>query len=108
MRELPCARDEGANVALNRSAILGPPGDYRTGPEDIAAGDGLWEDQIKLGDDPIAAERQWAGDTCTIRVRFSTSGTVVGKVGFGSVRADQGALTNLLWRTMRQWRRWFP
>jgi hypothetical protein len=33
---------------------------------------------------------------------------VVGKGSFGSVRADQGALTNLLWRLKRQWHRWFP
>jgi hypothetical protein len=101
-------RIKGGMKKADVEAILGPPGDHQTGPEDIAASDGLWEDQVKLGDDPIAAERQWAGDTCTIRVRFSTSGTVVGKAGFGSVRADQGALTNLLWRAKRQWQRWFP
>jgi hypothetical protein len=100
-------RIKGAMSRADVEAMLGPPGDYRTGPEDVAASDGLWEEKIDLGDDPIAAEREWRGDTCTIRVRFNASGTVVGKVSFGSVRADQGVLTNLLWRAMRQSRRWF-
>ena len=99
---------KGGMSRADVEAILGPPGDYRTGPPDIAASDGLWEEKIDLGDDPIAAEREWRGDTCTIRVRFNASATVVGKVSFGSVRADQGVLTNLLWRAKRQWHRWFP
>jgi hypothetical protein len=54
-------RIKGGMSRVDVAAILGPPGDYRTGPGDIAASDGLWEEQIDLGDDSGPSLDQYPG-----------------------------------------------
>src|SRR5262249_14859791 len=91
-------------------AILGPPGDYRTGPvwyEDLGIVDGL---TVPLENEFGA---RWYGDKAASYVFFTQSGCVedwkrVDQNWLRGRRVDQSPLDNLLWRAKRQWRKWFP
>jgi hypothetical protein len=113
-------------------AILGPPGDYRTGDGEMDYGmeneawmpdtgpdvaKGLSPDFDKLEtnwkrdpgqspEDP-SSRADWLGDSFGIAIAIGPSGSVEEKVGLPR-RTTQGPLDNLLWRLKRQWRRWFP
>jgi hypothetical protein len=92
-------------------AVLGPPGDYRTGPRDRYLGQQHW---VTFGehwtDDGTTVISQWECDAARIWVAYKPmpDGTIA--VGFidEAKRLDQGPLDSLLWRAKRQWRRWFP
>jgi hypothetical protein len=98
-------------VGMSRAeveAILGPPGDYRTGPVqgvlvwDLILDGTIWHDQCTNGS-------AWVGDTGWVRVEFNNGdGTVWASEFFESKRIAQHPLDNLLWRAKRQWHRWFP
>jgi hypothetical protein len=85
-------------------SILGLPGDYRTGPTEIAwileydpiTGKTLWDD------------RCWCADTLLIIVDFDESGSAYRYWCFDERRSLQSPLENFLWRANRHWRRWFP
>jgi hypothetical protein len=84
--------------------ILGPAGDYTTGPT-------YYHSQLSLEWLHLYADElpgyQWQGDDGTIVVFFDEQ--VVAHTYFTSnCRLTQGRLDNLLWRFKRQWRRWFP
>ncbi len=99
---------EGMNRA-EVEAILGPAGDYRTGPTQIASigqryfvtfrADDTWHEV------PLT---MWRSDRAIIGVGFGSSGLVEQKCCDPDCRLDQSALDDLRWRAERQWRRWFP
>ena len=85
--------------------ILGPVGDYSSGPTEpefvfVMLPAGLTvEDVVTAG---------WIGDTGSIDVGFDRRG----KVAFSQFTRLElrrlSPLANLLWRAKRQWHRWFP
>jgi hypothetical protein len=101
-------------------AILGPAGDYRTGPTTNPAKaspyggfySGTWIRWDKMSDaekQEYAARvtRSWQSDQMTILVGFDSKG--VADMQRTNMRKDhQSFLDNLLWRAKRQWRNWFP
>jgi hypothetical protein len=102
-------------------AILGPPGDYRTGP--AVPVQGVWDegDQNDEGGRPrpqgfvliggaaeVWGENVWCNDTLTAILNFTPESKVLGKVGWVNERVKQGPLDHLHWRLERQRRRWFP
>jgi hypothetical protein len=104
-----CQRIREGMSRAEVEAILGPPGDYRTGPTDI---DGkvvplklVWVGEILPSDGDIA---YWSADEVYERVMFDPAGRVR-EGGFSpTFRPTQSPSDNLLWRLRRQWRRWFP
>ena len=105
-------------------AILGPPGDYRTGPGET--GHGSTENMFWTPDRSLDVARGmdwsnfsqspdapglcaiWLSDSATVIIGIDDSGTVVFKREWPRRTTPQGPLANLLWRLKRQWRRWFP
>jgi hypothetical protein len=82
-------------------AILGPPGDYRTGPtRGQTAIDPIWEPPL-----PYAAS--WYSDTVAITVEFDDDGRAGVGAGESVEKVEQSPLENLVWRARRQWRKWF-
>ena len=103
-----CDRIKKGMSRAEVETILGPPGDYRTGPlQDVLVWhpilDGTtWHDQC-------TNSSAWVGDTGWVRVQFNNGdGTVFASDFFESKRIAQHPLDNLLWRAKRQWQRWFP
>jgi hypothetical protein len=127
------ANYERIQIGMTRAdveAILGPPGDYRSGPGELAlfeGDDGTGENMIWMPDpatdiadtslnwsrmpiEQLEDQRLWAtwvSDSFGINISIDGSGGVVGKDGLPR-RTTRGALANLLWRANRQWHRWFP
>jgi hypothetical protein len=103
-----CMRLREGMMRAEVEAILGAPGDYRTGPtlvEDEGVGlefSGNW-----LGDDTTISERREC-DGATVKVEYRTIGTISVVIYLEAKRQPQNPLDFLLWRTKRQWRKWFP
>jgi hypothetical protein len=96
-------------------AILGPPGDYTTGPVFLPALQ-QWAFVEELRD---ATSPQWLSDTTWISIALDESRGVVRTRFVGISRIEYGPLEhlgwraehrieNLGWRVNRLWRRWFP
>jgi hypothetical protein len=102
-------------------AILGPPGDYRTGhgetdygnigwmpdpPTDLAGTLTNWS--RVPGQSPQDARQfaGWLSDSFAIGISIDESGHVIDKSGKPR-RTTQGPLDSILWRAKRQWRRRF-
>jgi hypothetical protein len=93
-------------------AILGPPGDYTTGPVFLPALQ-QWAFLEELRD---ATFPQWYSDTAWISIALDESRGVVKTRFAGISRTEYGGLGwrakhlfgNLGWRVNRLWRRWFP
>ena len=82
-------------------SILGPPGDYTTGPtRPIFVYARLTPDHTPWV--------EWNADKASIKVCFGDNGTVRYTEYTPLSRQDQGVLENILWRAKRQWHRWFP
>jgi hypothetical protein len=98
-------------------AILGPPGDSRTGPtlfgspterHDLVPLSRILSEWPEPVDPCSYLHCIWASDSVQIEVGFHTK--------MGAYRAtcrplrsgNQSVFDNLLWRAKRQWRRWFP
>jgi hypothetical protein len=110
-------------------AILGPPGDYRTGrgemdygteneawmpdtgPDlagpDFAPLETNWRRAPGQSPEDPTLRADWMGDSFGIAIAIGQSGSVEEKVGLPR-RTTQGPLDNLVWRVKRQWHRWFP
>jgi hypothetical protein len=104
-------------------AILGPPGDYRTGPtrthiwgyhpEDTNM-DTDTDDPLMLRLDEMLFGRlderlgKWESDTGVAVVKCDESGHSLVYIYYASKNVEQGPLDNLLWRVNRRWRKWFP
>jgi hypothetical protein len=113
-------------------SILGPPGDYRSGPTEYPPFN--WTDfrpnvdssQLGLPDVHSGSFHQienagviegtpekWRGDSGDILIHFAPSGVsatsgVTGSVFLPTEKVSQSPLENLLWRAKRQWQKWFP
>jgi hypothetical protein len=83
-------------------AILGPSGDYRTGPTRYYI-DGPWEGI----DRDLPHDAFWWFDDGTLDVEFGR-GAVRARWFFPAYRLDQGPFDWFLWRAKRQWHRRFP
>jgi hypothetical protein len=97
-------------------AMLGPPGDYTTGPvEDVGTSPEIAE---PLQISPDLSERKvswqsdrtvyWHGDNGIIQVSFDPTGHASYKCFVSATKLEQSLLGNLLWRVNRQWRKLFP
>jgi hypothetical protein len=82
-------------------SILGPPGDYTTGPTST----NFVYPRLTPDHTPWV---EWKADRASVKVCFSDSGTVRYTAYASLCRQDQGVLANSLWRVKRQWHRWFP
>jgi hypothetical protein len=87
---------------LEVDSVLGPSGDYTTGPITIVVPE--WG----LGVPAKNTYYEWTSDSDSILIGFDTSGEVVDKEHLLVRRLDGSLFDNLLWRAKRQWRRWFP
>jgi hypothetical protein len=91
-------------------ALLGPPGDHRTGPtEDPFSGAPLASFFKPPRDQPEepSSERLWQTDEADFRVWVGPNGVSTKSRTFTS-KVYPGTLPNFLWRLERQWHRWFP
>jgi hypothetical protein len=98
---------EGMSLA-EVEAILGPPGDYRTGPTAY--------EEVGPTEEYDPTRMEWWTDTLLIDIDFDETGPLerggtqrAAKAWVDPcTRVPQGPLDNLLWRAKRQWHRWFP
>jgi hypothetical protein len=104
-----CGRVREGMTRAEVEALLGPPGDYRTGPVDFDGG------LVPVRVAPITMpwesadnDARWAGDSAYMAVRFDSAGRVYTWYCVPTSKAAQSPLGDLLWRLQRQWRRWFP
>jgi hypothetical protein len=87
-------------------ALLGPPGDYTTGPMYVPnAGFVVSPEHPELRDPSRAV---WATDSALFVADFDRADRIEAAVFNRAERVPQGAAQNLLWRAKRQWHRWFP
>jgi hypothetical protein len=103
----------GAGMSPNEVfAILGPPGDYTTGPVDTPA-----PTLSRPTHNPMTGELmpvfehikgQWETDTGTAILVCDSSGRSLVCLYYTCNRKDQSPIENALWRVKRQWRRLFP
>ena len=85
-------------------AVIGPPGDYRTGPTDLDFNHPA--STVTMFGEPMD---WWYTDTRVYSVQFDpSSGLVVSSGWDWNKRIPQTRMENLLWRAKRQWHRWFP
>jgi hypothetical protein len=86
-------------------AILGPPGDYSTGPGEYKG----WSPVAGVRwDDNPAADDVWLSDDMDIEVSYSNTGSVKRAACEPVIRHERGPLDNFLWRVERLWRQWLP
>jgi hypothetical protein len=83
-------------------SVLGPEGDYRTGPPVAESGPDveLWR--------PTCTPHCWAGDEGILVVVIDETGHTEEAFVWPTERKAQGFADTLLWRAKRQWHRWFP
>jgi hypothetical protein len=125
-----CDRIKEGMSRAEVEAILGPPGDYRTGLGESRVGEvvygnygnvvwvpdaatdpapTLWNwsrSPVQWTGDPVL-QAGWLGDSFWISIAIDESGSVVNKLSCPR-RTTRGQLDNLFWRLKRQWHRWFP
>ncbi len=107
-------------------AILGPPGDYRSGLGELlleGSHNSIWaEDEPPVPDsildqdsepngkawDSLSIYYRWFSDNAEVDLRFDDDGRVAGHSFYHRRRTYQPPLDNYVWRVKRQWRRWFP
>jgi hypothetical protein len=114
-------------------AILGPPGDYASGPTGLPPPPpvgGVWLSSLAHlhrdarrtfdPDEALIAEIldravAWEGDAGAIWVRFGRLGTTASASYQSRYRQEQSLQENVLWRTNKLlwrarclWRKWFP
>jgi hypothetical protein len=113
-----CDRIHAGMTRAEVESILGPPGEYTTGPIDyvlsLLAGDKPIVDgqQVFLtwGEtaDPSRFDDCWSSDDQVLVLQFDFDGTVRLKFSGPTARVVQSPFNDLLWRAKRQWHRWFP
>jgi hypothetical protein len=100
---------EGMSLA-DVVAILGPPGDYRTGDTFYAKAPELaWQSPIwqKPRDYGNSIEGR-SNDRAKICLSVDSSGRLASGTYSPMRTVDHGFWGNLRWRLERQWKRWFP
>jgi hypothetical protein len=88
-------------------AILGPPGDYTTGPTRTTG----FIRSTSRPHDPFferQSHAEWLTDDLKFQVRFDSENRVAAQYWSYSERLQQNPFENRLWRAERQWRKWFP
>jgi hypothetical protein len=85
--------------------ILGPPGDYRTGPTEQNEGVTI---QAAWAWMRYPRAEIWESDSGACFVAFSPTGRMEVSQFLVRKKVQQGPLADLLWRAKRQWHRWFP
>jgi hypothetical protein len=91
-------------------ALLGPPGNYSTGPLLAPSGKGPYvidpDTRCTSGPD-YGSEDCWVADIGVVEVRFDEDQRVMNSWFSPLDKVQQGSLENLLWRAQRQLHRWF-
>jgi hypothetical protein len=95
-------RINGRKSRQDVEAILGPPGDYRSGPIDPEHT--VYGFYFGISPSEVAL---WYSDTGIVEIHFF--GTHIGRKYYTPTQqVPQPPLENLIWRANRQWHRWFP
>jgi hypothetical protein len=98
-------------------AILGPPGDYRTGPTVPVDSSARRVNRYPPGMTAFDWSQggyssiEWESDTAFVHVTLVPPLLFDGKVASAlhmDMKPEQGPLERLLSRAKRQWRKWFP
>jgi hypothetical protein len=97
-------------------AILGPPGDYSSGPVDFAgSGRSRPPDELvftpgrrEAFEDKTWERFEWRNDRRIVWIYFEPSGKVLSESDSMVQRIDQSLSESVFWRAKREWRRWFP
>ncbi len=106
-----CDRIHEGMTRTEVEAILGPPGDYSTGPLRDCQGcpKSSYHDLAMLMSEVSEGGALWLSGTGQAQVWFDSRGRVVDGAFFNEcAREPQGQLDNLRWQAKRQWRCWFP
>jgi hypothetical protein len=109
-RVMDLACTEGAD-RRGVEAILGPAGDFSTGPLTLADDSGwrsLYEPIKETPNFAGSSVVSWTDDELSVLIIFEKGRPVAFVTPLPVERAEQGLLDNLLWRGKRQWNRWFP
>jgi hypothetical protein len=96
---------EKVHVGMSRRQVedlLGPPGDYRT------ARTLLDLDTVNYELETSLTPAGWVGDHWLWVVGFDDDDRVMQRLMWDANPVPQGRSENLIWRTKRQWYRWFP
>jgi hypothetical protein len=106
-----CDRVQVGMSRADVEAILGPPGDYTTGP--VAFGGRVYSswklDGTRQFQNEINGPRyDYLTDSAWLAVTFDDAGQVNARGIESWTKVNQGPFDNLLWRAKRQWHRWFP
>jgi hypothetical protein len=95
--------------------ILGPPGDYTTGPVCLRIGTCDLEEERSVFDDhwtlSDAVLQEWSTDTDKIWVFYSQAGVIQEARHHTWTPCERdriSRLRSLQWQAKRQWHRWFP
>jgi hypothetical protein len=102
----PYARLEVGMSRRQVEAELGPPGDYRSGA--TVVGPGTSNKLVNYDPRSVAVISEWLNDRWVFVVAFDGDGRVVRMFLRDNTWEKQGRFENLLWRTKRLWREWFP
>ncbi len=88
-------------------AILGPPGDYTTGPNepDHDRSVKAWLQPTRDPADPVNFAEWWHVDSATVLVMIDAEGLMFKT--YIPCKPSGNLLKRLLWRFERPWRRWF-
>ena len=93
---------------LFRSSILGPQGDYTTGPTAPEAEPWNFPPVTFVDREAIREWRHWEGDAASLSVTFDSQKKVLDTYYMPEQRWDKSVVETLLFRAKRQWHRWFP
>jgi hypothetical protein len=107
-----CERIEDGMSRAEVEAMLGPPGDYRTGPSDLPD---AYEILCRLRRGGMRHHKMsttwradvWGNDVCVLLVTYDCE-MVTSRLPWAVEKVPQPPLDNLLWRAKRLWREWFP
>jgi hypothetical protein len=91
-------------------AILGSPGDYRTGPSTLSQESTFFIIEVHGGSGEAHFSRPvyWTTDTLEIVAYHHPDGTL-SEFGYRPLEPDDsGPIDYLRWRAKRVWRQWFP
>jgi hypothetical protein len=92
--------------------ILGPPGDYTTGPIDpwhVSVQRRWSADEVKwLANEEERNAPIWTTDTAAAQVYFGPSGEAVDAIYIAWTKQAQGPVDYLLWRAERIWYHFYP
>jgi hypothetical protein len=121
-----CDRIKEGMSRAEAESILGPPGDYSSGPllrsDFVSLGDTAYSGVVSLTPSDLAnlapsketsgsellEPVEWKSDNGIACVYFRPTGQVREKHFSKASRISQTPVDALVWRLNRQWHRWFP